>query len=387
MNRVLVTDGRAPAALAVVRSLGSKGIDVHCGEGFRYNLSAFSKHCAESLVYPSPDDEPTAFLDRLTEIVRTGSYDMVIPVRDSTTRLLSKHRARLEPYTELYLADHETISTLDDKAETIKIARDAGVRVPPTYFPEETPLDRIKAEIEYPALVRARRSSGSRGIEHVESLAAFDAAYSRVEADYGTPMIQECISKTGYSTACILLDESQEVVASFSYERRKEYPLSGGPTVVGVSTDDTAVKSHARELLQEASWHGVAEVEFILDETGTPRLLEVNPRFWTPLQLAISSGVDFPYLIWKLANGDSPQVTDYDAGVTYRWLLPNEILWALETSEPKQGVSDLIEGVRTDGCYTVLSANDPIPVVGTVVQSLDFLRDPKKRAQIFDRGW
>lgn len=387
MSRVLITDGRAPAALAIVRSLGRRGIEVHCGESFKYNLSSFSKYVTDQVRYPSPDDEPEAFVDRLIDIVRTGDYEMVFPVRDETTLLVADHQEQLSEWTTLYLAPYETIAALNDKGETVKLARRAGVPVPTTYFPEEVSLDRVKREAEYPLLIRPRESSGSRGIVPVESPAEFDAAYAEVEAEYGTPMIQEYVDKTGYSTACVMLDRDQREVASFSYERLKEYPLSGGPTVVGVSTDDEEVKSHARNLLQEVSWKGAAEVEFILDETGSPRLLEVNPRFWTPLQLAISSGVDFPYLIWQQAHGKDAYVTEYESGVTYRWMLPNEILWTLNAPDKKQGIRDLLDGRRNGVCYSVLSSHDPLPTVGTVAQSLDFLWDPQKRRMIFDRGW
>jgi predicted ATP-grasp superfamily ATP-dependent carboligase len=387
MSKVLVTDGRAPATLAIARSLGQRGIEVHCGECFKYNLSSFSKYVTDQVRYPSPDDEPEAFVDRLTEVVRTGDYEMVFPVRDETTLLIADHQDRLSEWTRLYLASREAITTLNDKGETVKLARQAGVPVPTTYFPEEMSIDRIKRQAEYPVLIRPRESSGSRGILPVESAAGFDDAYTQVEAEYGTPMIQEYVDKTGYSTACVMLDERQREVASFSYERLKEYPLSGGPTVVGVSTDDEEVKSHARTLLQEVSWKGAAEVEFILDETGSPRLLEVNPRFWTPLQLAISSGVDFPYLIWQSAHGCDEYVDEYECGVTYRWMLPNEILWTLNAPDKKRGIKDLLNGRGNHVCYSVLSSSDPLPTLGTFAQSLDFLWDPRKRRMIFDRGW
>lgn len=387
MSKVLVTDGRAPAALAISRSLGRRGIEVHCGEAFKYNLSSFSRHVTRRVRYPSPDDEPEAFIDRLTEIVRAGEYEMVLPVRDATTLLVAEHQERLSRWTNLYLAPHETIAALSDKGETIKLARTVGVPVPKTYFPEQTPPDRIKREADYPVLIRARRSSGSRGIVHVDSKTGFDAAYARVKGKYGVPIVQEYVDKTGYSTACILLDEGQDEVASFSYERRKEYPLSGGPTVVGISTDDDETKAHARNLLQAIPWKGVAEVEFILDDTGSPRLLEVNPRFWTPVQLAISSGVDFPYLIWQLAHEQTETVTAYDSDVTYRWLLPNEILWFAASPDKRRGLSDLLPVREGDVCYSVLSSQDPLPIAGALAQSLDFLRDPEKRRMIFDRGW
>ena len=47
-------------------------------------------------------------------------------------------------------------------------------------------------------------------------------------------------------------------------------------------------------------------VEFKVDpRDGIPKLMEVNPRFWGSLQLAIVSGVDFPYLILKMARRES----------------------------------------------------------------------------------
>ena len=58
-------------------------------------------------------------------------------------------------------------------------------------------------------------------------------------------------------------------------------------------------------LLKSLNWVGIAMVEFKVDpRDGIPKLMEVNPRFWGSLQLAIVSGVDFPYLILKMARGE-----------------------------------------------------------------------------------
>ena len=64
-------------------------------------------------------------------------------------------------------------------------------------------------------------------------------------------------------------------------------------------------------------------VEFKMDKRDNrPKLMEVNARFWGSLQLAISSGIDFPYLLCCLATGqeiDPPE--NYTAGVRSRWEL------------------------------------------------------------------
>ncbi len=47
-------------------------------------------------------------------------------------------------------------------------------------------------------------------------------------------------------------------------------------------------------------------VEFKLDRRkgNAAKLIDVNGRFWGSLQLAILSGVDFPYYLYQLAVGD-----------------------------------------------------------------------------------
>ncbi|MCU4742809.1 ATP-grasp domain-containing protein [Natronoglomus mannanivorans] len=384
----LVLDGRAVSSLAVVRSLGQKDYSIHCGESFKWNITRFSKYVDKTIVYPSAEDKPEQFVNTLLNVVRQIGYDVIIPTRDATTKLLAANQDRFNQYTNLYLAEKHEVATFMDKGETIKLAQDADIPTPTTYFPEEDDLKTIKAKIEYPALVRARQSSGSRGIIRAESDEELEKAYETVAAEYETPMIQEYVEKSGYTTACILLDDDQELVASFSYERVKEYPLSGGPTVVGVSTDDTEAKQYAKDLLQEGSWKGVAEVEFILDQDGTPRLLEVNPRFWMPVHLAVTSGVDFPHMIAELAlNQPVGSPTTYKTSVTYRWVLPNEILHLIKSNDKTTNIREMVQSTWENTSYGVLSVHDPGPIVGTAVQSISFLLDAEKRKMVLDRDW
>jgi hypothetical protein len=84
---------------------------------------------------------------------------------------------------------------------------------------------------------------------------------------------------------------------------------------------DARLLAISDELLRAASWHGVAMVEFRMTADG-PFILEVNPRFWGSLQLAIDAGVDFPWLLYQMASGmrvDAP--SGYTTGIRCRWLL------------------------------------------------------------------
>jgi predicted ATP-grasp superfamily ATP-dependent carboligase len=64
----------------------------------------------------------------------------------------------------------------------------------------------------------------------------------------------------------------------------------------------------AERMLEALSWHGVAMVEFKWDEaTDTFWLLEINGRFWGSLPLALACGVDFPYYLYQVAIGETPE--------------------------------------------------------------------------------
>ena len=62
----------------------------------------------------------------------------------------------------------------------------------------------------------------------------------------------------------------------------------------------------AEKLLVALNWHGVAMVEFKLDPDGQHWLMEINPRFWGSLALAIDAGVDFPMGLLRIARGEKP---------------------------------------------------------------------------------
>jgi hypothetical protein len=64
-------------------------------------------------------------------------------------------------------------------------------------------------------------------------------------------------------------------------------------------------------------------VEFKHDEKeNVPKLIEINARFWGSLQLAVTSGVDFPYMLFQMATGESVEEPwEYRIGVQSRWEL------------------------------------------------------------------
>jgi predicted ATP-grasp superfamily ATP-dependent carboligase len=134
-------------------------------------------------------------------------------------------------------------------------------------------------------------------------------------------LIQELI--VGEGTGLFTLFDHDRHLALFSHRRLLEKPPLGGVSVLSesVSLDDEMVDA-AGKLLSEVQWPGIAMVEFKRDiRDGRAKLMEINGRFWGSLQLAVSSGVDFPALCLDYHLGSKPAslLSDFTVGHRLKW--------------------------------------------------------------------
>ena len=365
-NKVLVLDGMWNKTLAAVRSLGQRGFHVTAGEWTRFATALFSRYCSRRVVYPSPVLAPEKFLDWLIAEIRTNSYDMVLPAELSTQMLLAKNRGDIERYTRFPFADHDQTSHVQDKAWLMRYAIENGIPCPGTLFPESVrSVEAMREEVAYPAVIKPRVSSGSRGIVYVKSPDDLVASYRTVHRKYPDPVIQEFISSGGAYGVGALLNFNSEPRASFVYRRLREYPVSGGPSTLRESVRNEEIRSLALDILKSLKWTGIAMVEFRVDSRdGRPKLLEINPRLWGSLWLAIRSGVDFPYLLYKMAvDGDVEPLHDYRPGVKCRWLIPGEFMHFLHNPRRFRLDPGFFSGDAEDD---ILSFDDPLPTVGRI---------------------
>ena len=384
MQRVLVTDGRSRASLAVVRSLGKHGLKVTCGESF--NCSTFYSKYSERFFYPPPDKQPDLFVKSILDLVEKKKYEAIIPIRDDATLLLSKNKDLFRDFVKIPVADYKTLCIGRDKSQTIKLALKNSVPCPKTFFPEDlNDLLRYQNEFEFPLVIKPNESSGSRGIKVVNSFEELLIEYKKVISEFGPSMVQEFIPYNGAYGVSMLFNKG-EPRAIFTHKRLRQYPESGGPSTLRESVRYHEIEEYATRLLKKVKWHGVAMVEFRIDaRNNEPKLMEINPRFWGSLELAVASGVDFPYMLYQMAtNGDVEPIFEYKIGKKVRWLL-GDILWFLNTKNKVRKFPEFIKfrGIGDD----LLSFDDPFPAMGMVIENIKSLTMKERRTHAFNRGW
>lgn len=334
---VLVTDGDQRSTLAVVRALGSAGIPVTVGETRTPSLAGSSRFATRNVRYPSPQQDPEGFQQFLRQESQSGDYRMLLPMTDVTVILASDLAVDLLPHIALPFPAQERILAAQDKGYLLRLAQQAGIQSPATWEPgDQISLGEIASSIAYPAVLKPRfsrwRSGGSwitGSVEYVESAQDLITQYMTVHAQVPGPLIQEKIE--GEGRGVFLLVWNGELKAAFCHRRLREKPPWGGVSVYRESLPlDQEMVEKSFALLKALEWRGAAMLEFKMDRRdGTPKLMEMNSRFWGSLQLATDAGLNFPLLLYRLACGESvtPQF-EYRAGVKSRWLLGDlDHLW------------------------------------------------------------
>lgn len=314
--------------IAAVRALGAAGCNVVVGADRRWPAPRFSRFCQGAVKYPDPAIDMHAFQVRLADILEYDQFDVFLPLCDYTTVAAIRQVHQLQGLTAVAVPGEHARELSQDKLEILRLAERLGIPVPATWPVDSgAGLERVASELDYPCVLKLRRGAAAVGLKFPASpeelLAGLDdrLPFSDAVFDGTALLVQEYVPGDTHDVCALFRDG--EPKALLTQRRLKMYPPNGGIGIYNETTDDPEIKELASVLLRELRWHGPAQVEFRRDKGGTPKLIEVNPRFWGTLDLAIRAGINFPLLTCKLAaDGDVDPVFEYRVGLKYRWPIP-----------------------------------------------------------------
>src|SRR5262249_43712128 len=195
----------------------------------------------------------------------------------------------LPQHAKFLLPDWSAFAIASDKARLAALSEQCAIPCPKWYAPDNiSDLRALTRSVAIEKFVlKPRRGSGGGGILYGTKIKSVD--FERHWREHGPLVLQERIPSEGEAHGVGLLYDSARVhLASFEYRRLRQYPVSGGPSTQRVSVPLGELTSLSRQLIEKLHWRGVAMVEWKFNpRTGKPFLLEVNPRFWGSLALAV----------------------------------------------------------------------------------------------------
>jgi predicted ATP-grasp superfamily ATP-dependent carboligase len=363
----LITDANKRTSIYALRSLGRRGIEVSATESkdIPRPIGFFSKYCKEAIRVPLPSSEQ--YIQIMLKLSK--KYDVLIPISTDSMEPISKYLPKFERNTNVPIPDYEALLKTIDKQVTLEVASEQGIPFPKTFSPKNIEeLKDASERITYPAVIKPRRGSGAQGVVYVNSASNLISIYELMHKLQEYPLIQEYIPGPGYG-AFALFNKDSEPRAVFAHRRIREYPITGGQSTFCEGVNNPKIIKYGLKLLKALGWYGLAMVEFKLDKRDNEyKLMEINPRFWGSMPLAIASGVDFPYLLYKLAiDGDVNPMMSYRSGVKMRFLFADLLSCASYFYKQPEMVRVLCEAIQPffdkSVSYGLLSLDDPKPAL------------------------
>jgi predicted ATP-grasp superfamily ATP-dependent carboligase len=373
MTRVLVLDGSQRKSLAAVRSLAVNGYEAFVADSRAISLAGSSRFARGRVRLPSPTS--AGYLEALSSATASSRIDVVLPTDDHSMGALAGstrigRAALLAPSAEAFRYAR-------DKGATAELAARCHVAIPRTGAPaDEMDIARIVETFPLPALVKPREGSGARGIVYAEDRAALRSAYRSVHERWPFPLVQEWIRPVIRKVHVAMLSLDGRVLASFTQEVLREWPVRGGVGTLWRSIRDDAAIESTRRLVEGSRFTGVTLTEYLYTHETGPILMEVNPRFWNTLALSIACGVDFPTL-WVAAALGHPREgpAEWPVGRLAQWLVPGDLLnFIFNHDRLRQPIGYLPFGARV---HAIWRRDDPLPMLAMLAIVAQGMTSPR----------
>lgn len=323
-RRALVFGEDTRAFLAIIRSLGRRGWEVHAVAADLSSPALKSRYLGAAHRLTAYSASPEAWLGELRGLIEDHRIDLVIPCTDDNLLLLHAHRGDLGG-VRLALPNEAAMGVFFDKGETRRLATRLGIPVAKgrDLAPGDTP-GRLVEEIGLPLVLKPRTTFALGQVLAKNSVAIIrsrDALGEALGGDDRFGLVEAFYQGEGVGLS--VLADRGAILQAFQHRRIEEASLSGGSSSRISEPVDPAMLAAVAALARETALHGPGMFEFRRDRrNGAWVLLEVNPRLWGSLPLALAAGADFPALLCDLylAGTTAPSV-DYPTGIVRRALV------------------------------------------------------------------
>ncbi len=376
-NPILILGAGLRTVVVIARSLHKRNIPVIValmtpGEP-AIKSSAIYKH----VVLPDSREKADHFITELVRIIQSEGIDMIIPAGDGAMAAVALHYEELTKHVHLGSPPPLVIERVLDKRLTLEAAQKCGIPIAASRTVED--ISKINDMIEglrFPLIAKPAIRKGVNSYR-IKYFITKEDLLEHIKKDSGELMgalLQEYIPGIGKGIGVLIHKGSP--LAMFQHRRLKEYPHTGGVSVMAeAEAIDPVLREHALALLREIEWEGIAMVEYRYNPINhTYALMEVNGRYWGSLFLPAKAGIDFPYYEWQLAHGEQPDVPkNYAIGMRARWLAGDilrlhSILDGSHHSEitPVSRYKEIARFIVDSGFRTrdaVFSLNDPMPAI------------------------
>lgn len=256
-------------------------------------------------VFKAPRVNQTGYLKTLLQICRKEKVNLLVPLYEPEFLLLDQQRDQFTKLgTMLLLSATDTLKICADKLETYRFFIEFAINTPKTWPIIEKPISD-----QFPLFVKPRFGMGSAGAYKVTS---------QIELDFLTNRNQDLIAQDYISGTEYTLDTLSDLNGrALAIAPRERIEVRAGEVVKSRTVDRPDLIQQGKYIIETLGIVGPATLQCI-DDGLMVYWIEVNPRFGGGVPLSIRAGVDYPYLLYRIYNGEplQPILGQYQTNLT-----------------------------------------------------------------------
>ena len=301
--------GLSANGLSVARSLGRKGIPVIGVDSSSCGPARFSRYVREFILALGTGSGEELLGALLSIGKRFSCRPVLLATADEYVSFVSANRNELVQRFDFLFSSPEIIESFLDKRKTSEFCETHNIPHPKTFFLEHDELlEKVLGTIEYPCIIKPQDSHIWR--QYFDEKKAFVVnsgkeladVYDQVKAHRLNVVIQQIIPGPDNNIYQFLAfcNKKSEILASFCCRKIRQYPPHFGIACLCESVENPLIVEMGKKVLGAMPYKGMIALEFKIDgRNQQPIFLEANLRTSFFGELAVASGVDFPYLIYR----------------------------------------------------------------------------------------
>jgi hypothetical protein len=290
-------------------------------------------------------------LRSFAKAIDASAPDLIVSADDLATLHLHALHARerrghnpnssLSVLIERSLGDARGFSVVSQRGAFMDMARQEGIRVPPTQVVRSAgDLRNWIAKMGLPVVLKANGSSGGDGVKIARTLPETEQAFNKLQApplvaraakrallDHDQTLVWPSIRRKPNTVNAQTFVAGQEatstvfcwngaVLAGLHFEVVNKASSAGHATVVRL-IDHAEMSSAVKRMVARLGLSGFCGLDFMLESTtGNAHLIEINPRATQVGHLSLGSGCDLSAALHAALTGQvprpAPKVTEKD---------------------------------------------------------------------------
>ena len=334
-KHILILEGYARQCLPFMREFKKLGMKVSLLCNTKLDCGYASRLPDYKILGICDPEEYEKSEEYIVKLVKTGKFDLVLPLVDFSASILAKHKEELSKHAIICVSDKEAFEKSQDKLQVMKVCMQNNVPCPKTLTGVSNVDEVLKSEMQFPIVIKPRKGCGAKGFHKIMNEEDFKKIVSENQIELVDMVVQECLPiESALISDNIFIDKKGNIKSAFLYRCYRFYPLTGGTGTFNMTFDRKDIHEECARLVKMMGLRGCVGVDLMIDpRDNVAKVIEINPRILACSKIGFVAGVNQAYQIIQDTYSDSvTSMMKYKSGVGVR-MSQIDILWFLKSPE------------------------------------------------------